>query len=178
MKYHFYILISLIVFFSSVKSITMTKKEVLKLDLKQYNEPGKCPEFGYNNNSFLPYECSFTFYCMDNICQPVTNSSSPYFEFIERNHNIKKYIRETCLNNDMNCTTEKCTVDSDCISNKCSNSTCIQGESLFTECSDVNDDSDFDHQVQIMKCGKPDKEECSSDDQCAGRCYYDYCHSH
>lgn len=177
MNFKFYILISLIILLQTVKGFT--KKEILKLDLKQY-QTGECPEFSGGRKS--SFNCSYNFYCIDDDnCQPDKDFTSPYFEYTEKDGNIKKYIKHMCTELDYktnSCSTETCSTDSDCISNHCFNSTCIaQGESLFTECSDLVDDSDKEIEVQMIKCGKPEGEICKSDKQCAGRCLSNACKS-
>jgi len=164
----------------SVHAITMTKEELLNLNLKDYEKTDVCPEFSYGkSNSFIEFSCGFSFYCLDdNNCQLDKNYTSPYFEFTENDGSIKKYIKGYCPKDFENCTTEICTADSDCLSNKCYNGVCIRGKSKFTECVDNVDDSDYEHPLQVIKCGKPDGEECYFDRQCPGRCVSNSCRSH
>jgi len=170
MNLKFILLFNLIVLLQLVKSVTvMTKKDILNLDLKQHIIGSTCPET--SGGTFLGFTCSFTFYCQgDDYCQPDTDIKSPFFEFTEKDGSIKKYIKTICPKEDHNCNTEKCTADSDCMSNSCFNNTCIQGQSLFTECSDNSDDSNKNNKLQVMKCGKLNGESCQKDNECAGKC--------
>jgi len=164
----YYFFVGLIALLYTVKGVTMTKKEVLNLELKKYNTHEKCPEF--SEKSEYPYKCSFTFYCIDDDnCQSDNNSTSPYFYFSEKDNTIKTYIKEYCFE-DSECSTEKCTIDSDCLSNNCKNSTCYAGKSLFTECSDIEDADFLNYGHHKMKCGRPDGESCNNSDECAGKC--------
>ncbi|ORX65065.1 hypothetical protein BCR32DRAFT_330440 [Anaeromyces robustus] len=182
MFFNFYILLSIIILLQVAKGITLSKEEVLKLNLKEYNSTN-CPEFSNGISSFDKNYCSYNFYCLDNYnCQSDKDINSKYFEFTDKDGNTKKYIKKICTEPKYpldECTTEKCTSDSDCLSNNCFNSTCISGgKSLFTECTDVWNNIDSDNQFQIMKCGKPHGEECKVDAQCAGICFDYTCSSH
>ncbi|KAL6617944.1 hypothetical protein U3516DRAFT_662115 [Neocallimastix sp. 'constans'] len=159
-------LIELIFSINGINGIKMTEKEILNLNLTQYNNANvKCPEFG------------FTFYCIDdNNCQS-DNYNSTFLEFIDNNGNIRKYMK-----ND-----ENCTEDSDCLSNKCLLNTCKPGNnSSFTECSDnyiyTSDSDDSQQGYQKIKCRKINGSQCNGRnqvDECAGHCNnLSYCESH
>jgi hypothetical protein len=159
---------------NSIKVNKMTKKEILSLDLKQYNGTEECPYYGYKS-SFLtdnyPSKCRYTFYCIDDDnCQFDKNPDSPFFEFIDNEGNVHKYIKDF---KDYNCK-----VDSDCLSNKCQYNICVNdGSSLFTECSDNYIVNEFNEFQQEMKCGKLDGVKCTDSSECAGGCS-DICESH
>ncbi|OUM56593.1 hypothetical protein PIROE2DRAFT_18730 [Piromyces sp. E2] len=138
-----------------------------------------CPEISGGVGFTYEFSCSYTFYCIDDNCQPDRNFDSPFFEYTETNGNVTKYIKRICPKESAEggkCTTEKCTTDSDCMSNKCFNGVCVSennssSPSIFTECSDVVDDADMKNQFQKMKCGRLNGEKCTGDGQCAGRCF-------
>jgi len=144
----------------------MTKREILSLDLKQYNNTEECPYFGYEN-LFLSkkclFKCGYTFYCIDNDnCQFDKDPNSRFFEFIDNEGNIQRYIKDF---QDYNCT-----VNSDCLSNNCQYNICYSGNGFFTECSDNYFVNKFKEFQQEMKCGKLDGNECSDSSECAGIC--------
>jgi hypothetical protein len=147
----------------------MKKNDVLKIDLSQYKDKDKCPEYstGYVND----IACSFRFFCLDDECQSYKNEQ--YLEFVNKNGQKQKYIAGICNEHDKNCSTEKCMADSDCISNKCLNNICVEGgNSVFTECTDKHKGA-FQPTKTEMVCGKLQGEKCSKDEECAGKCYYD-----
>jgi len=154
----------------------MTKKEALKINVKKYNSHDKCPE--YSEKSEFPNKYSFIFYCIDdNNCQSDNNSTSPYFYFTDKDNKVIPYIKEYC-NDDLECKPKaKCTSNSDCLSNNCTNSACYQGRSLFTECSNIEDTDSFYYGHHKMKCGRPNGEDCTDSDQCAGKCIWNRCYS-
>jgi len=113
----------------------MSKDEVKNL-FKDENDIDKCL------NDDNTEKCSQRFICLDDTCQSV-NKTSTYMEFPDKNGVNKQYIAEYCfpdklkwIDGEEGCTTEKCTADTDCISNKCTNGVCVLSKSTpFTECS-------------------------------------------
>lgn len=173
MNYKLYYIIGLIILLNTVGSIKITKDEILKRvterNEKDLQEFGFCGELKDYSN--YKHNCTFMFYCIsEDNCQPDKNPNSPIFEFSDDDGNIQKYIKNN--NSDY-----KCTVNTDCLSNLCVNSTCVAGgESIFTECSD---NFNLVNYFQIMNCGKVNYDKCDDDDECAGDyCYHNLCRSH
>jgi len=150
----------------------MKKDEVLKMDLSQYKDVSKCPDysFGIRTNK-KGKNCSFRFFCLGDNCQSI-NNTTPLVDFTYKGEVTKKFITNYCYPNQISnndCITSKCTTDSDCISNKCDNGVCIVNDhSPFTECTDVY----LSGKVKMV-CGKIEHEQCSKDEECTGTCYYD-----
>jgi len=138
----YFLIIGIITLLHFVMSITMTKEEVLKIKVSKYDTHDKCPE--YAEKDTYPDDYSFTFYCIDDSnCQFDNNSTSPYFYFTDKNNEVIPYIKEYCYD-DQECEPSvKCTSNSDCLSNNCTNSACYQGRSLFTECFNIEDADSF-----------------------------------
>jgi len=150
----------LVLLFNIVNSIKLTKDEVLSLTVFQEYDNITCPEYSYKDKERTDSSrCYYTFYCIsDDNCQSDIDPKSPYFEFVEDSGNIRKYAKNK----------RACTQDSDCLSNVCTNSTCVAGgKSQFTECIDRLDVSS---NITKTYCGRLDGEECSLDSQCAGEC--------
>jgi len=163
MNYKTQFLMALIFLYNFVHGIKMTRKEVLNIFYdKRINDT--CPEYSYtlDNNS----SCHFTFYCIDDDnCQSISDPNSSFVEFVKNDGSIHKYLKNN----------NACSVDSECLSNSCSNSTCIaDGKTLFTECIDR---TDVLNDYTKMFCGRLEGEKCSFDSQCAGECDYDTCNS-
>ncbi|OUM68469.1 hypothetical protein PIROE2DRAFT_58030 [Piromyces sp. E2] len=166
---NYYFFIGIILFIQTINAISMKKEDILKIDLTQFKDKNKCPEYstGYIND----IACSFRFFCLDNECQSYKNEQ--YLEFTNKEGKKQKYIAGICKANNKNCTTAKCMADSDCISNKCMNNVCVEGgNSIFTECNDMNK-GPFQPTVTEIVCGKLQGEKCNKDEECAGKCYND-----
>jgi len=177
--HNYYFLVCLVFFIQAIQAISMTKDEVLKINLSKYEvDSDKCPDYSLGKQNNL--NCSFRFICLDDDCQSIKPGTS-YLEFKDKQGVTKKYISEYCYPSQLKlashqggCSTEKCTADTDCISNKCVNGTCmVNNNSPFTECTDVTKPSLLNSFRTKMVCGKLEHEECSKDDECAGKCYHE-----
>jgi len=161
------VILGLVFCVNAIRSMTMTKDEVLKfkvIEHKYYN--ADCPNYSYN--SFNGIACSFRFICLEDVCQTV-NLDTDYLEFSN-----KKYIAQYCSLPGFrfgSCKTPKCSSDTDCISNHCEDGVCLEGDhSPFTECRDTYQKNDNQKDPVYMVCGRLDGEKCSEDQECAGIC--------
>ena len=76
-----------------------------------------------------------------------------------------KPILKICPNNDSDCTTDKCTKNSDCLSGVCLNNSCVNNGYMVHDiyrCS-VNDEIDTKY---TMKCKKVNGMSCGNDSEC------------
>jgi len=145
----------------------MNKKDILNLNAKSFSADN-CPE--YSKYDVYKDWCSFKFYCKGEIC---ANTNNGIIELPEGN-TTKKYIVDICQPDSTNCHTKNaCTMDNDCLSNKCFNSTCIaNGNSPITMCTD-----NYSYSVILSEsssktvCALSNGEKCKKDKDCAsGKC--------
>ncbi|OUM64907.1 hypothetical protein PIROE2DRAFT_8217 [Piromyces sp. E2] len=147
--------------------IVMNKNDILELRADS-TENGNCKE--YSTFDISKGWCTFKFYCKGEIC---ANEVDGFVELPEGN-STKKYIPNVCQPDQLeNCSAgNKCTMDSDCLSNKCFNSTCIANEkSPVIMCTDNYLYNTFLGSSSKTVCGLSNGEKCSKDSDCAsGKC--------
>jgi len=142
---------------------------ILSINAKSFGNDN-CPE--YSEYDVYKDKCSFKFYCKDEIC---ANDNEGIIELPEGN-TTKKYIVDICQPDSKNCNTRnKCTMDTDCLSNECFNSTFIANEkSPVTMCTD-----NYSYNVILFSsnsktvCALSNGEKCNKDKDCASGKYGD-----
>jgi len=135
--------------------------------------------FGLTKDEVLKLENGH-FYCKDDICALANNNGidSNDFDIItipnKEGKNVT-YIVETCSATDIGlnlCSSKECTVDSECLSNKClEGHCCFNEDNPITECQYVrtvhNDPLFGDPKGYRMQCGLPRGDKCNSNDDCS-----------
>lgn len=164
------ILVVLVLLVSGIQGITMSKDDVINFKVVDYNyNKAECPKYSYD--AFNGIACSFRFICLEDDCQSVTKDTN-YLKFSNTTQS-KEYIVKYCTIPDYRyngCATPKCSTDSDCISNRCEDGVCLEGDqSPFTECRDTYQKEDHKDPA-YMVCGRLEGERCSEDRECAGVC--------
>jgi len=154
--------------FTIVNGETFNKNKILNMDLSK-DKPKNCPSY---SNGYYGYSCEYHFYCRGEECS--TKNSNFLAKFTNTNGKKEKLIPDTCneytLENE-NCTTKHCYGDSECLSNRCINKTCMVNEaSPVEECMNtVTYNSQEFKYTPEMYCGKSNNEPCEHDDECASR---------
>ncbi|ORY36570.1 hypothetical protein LY90DRAFT_511466 [Neocallimastix californiae] len=145
--------------FHSIYGKFYTKDEILKLK----------GESSYNTE----------FYCKDDVC---VSKEDDYAEFPDGNGNVTRYITKAChydsLVKDECYSSKKCTIDSECLSNKCLNSTCIfNEENPIVYCTNEYSFNAFlNRRKSIMHCGKAPMDSCTEKKDCGSNvCVESYC---
>jgi len=117
-----------------------------------------------------------SFYCKDNICVSTDyNYNDSIIEIPDENGNKKKYITHTCTYDDIKikkCNVLKnCTIDSECLSNKCFDNRCVfNNETSIIHCDAIYTPSTlFKKKSSYMYCGKPYGETCINNDECSSK---------
>jgi hypothetical protein len=140
--------------YGSLKRRTKSKEEVLKLDLCH---DGHCD---YPN-----------FYCKDDICVEYYYENK-IIEFQNKEGKKESYIVELCTSADIEsgkCFGKKCTLDSQCISNKCTNHYCTVNEDtpvVYCEAA-YRYNYIIGDNYEVMHCGKPYNYKCKNGDECS-----------
>jgi len=164
----FFILIS-----NTSYCITMTKNEVLKIDIKKYKKESDCPEYsdGYDEKN---KHCTFRFFCRDNYCSSADDKG--IIKLYNKEQQLENLTSISCysqINSTPICQDDRaaCTKDSDCFTNNCSNNVClVKSGSPTTECID---DYYYSHLLNVYKakmhCGLGQYEICKKNDDCASK---------
>jgi len=169
-----FIYIILIILISNTSyCITMTKKEVLDIDIKKYKKESDCPKYsdGYDEKN---KHCTFRFFCRDDYCStPDENGIVKLFNKEYQLENLNSFSCSSQFNSTPTCIDDRaaCTKDSDCFTNNCSNNVCIiKSGSPTTECID---EYYYSHLLYIYKakmhCGLGQYEICKKDKDCASK---------
>ncbi|OUM60184.1 hypothetical protein PIROE2DRAFT_14107 [Piromyces sp. E2] len=151
-----------------VSGEVFNKNKILGMEIKK-DKPKNCPSYsdGYSGHS-----CEYHFYCRGDECS--TKDSQSLVKFTNANGEEEKFIPDTCsefsLENE-NCTTKHCYGDTECLSNRCVNKTCMVNEaSPVMECMNtITYNSQKFKYTPEMYCGKSNHEPCEYDDDCASR---------
>jgi len=134
--------------------------------------------YGLTKNEVLNGSDHSPFYCKDDICVEDSYENRIDLGTIiipnSQGKNIT-YITDTCSMNDIDlnlCFSKECTVDTECLSNKC-----VKGHCAFNEANPivhcqyvrtVHDDPLFgDPHGFKMQCGLPKGDKCNSNDDCS-----------
>jgi len=178
---YIYILICLYIIMQSVYSETMSKSEVLQIKLKRTNSK-KCPSYSEGYKNFF---CQYRFFCRGEFCS-TKNKRSSVVEFKNADGKTERFIPDTCTEEGLRidlCHTAKCYEDSDCLSNKCINRTCIVNEAYpITQCVNMETYNTLEFKYTAeMNCGLSENEKCELNEDCAsrnctdtGHCLYHY----
>jgi len=168
---------TILLFVNIINCKIMNKQEVLDIKINDYIND--CPDYSDGFDMGKGW-CSFTFYCRDNICGTIDEHG--IVELPENNDitKTKRYIADVCQPENIgtpNCdysdeyhTRSNCTMDSDCLSNKCIKSTCIINDaSPVIKCMDYYHFNVLIGDSGKMVCAKPDGIKCKKNNECASR---------
>jgi len=138
------------------KGVVLRKDEVLKITNEYY----------------------ISFFCKNDTCVSVDGYSDRTIEIPDENGNLIKYISLTFPYDEIklekpNCL-EKCTTDSQCLSNKCFYNCCVfNDETPIVHCDDIySRPTLFKERSSYMHCGKAWKDSCKTNDECSSKKMY------
>ncbi|OUM61582.1 hypothetical protein PIROE2DRAFT_12362 [Piromyces sp. E2] len=128
-------------------------------------------------------EYFISFYCKNNTC---VSASYEYDEktvvIPDENGNMIQYITQTCTLDNIEyniCSSEeRCTTDSQCLSNKCFRNYCVFNDATpIVHCDDIySSPFYFKERSSYMYCGKAYGDTCETDDECSSKnCYKGTC---
>ena len=129
-------------------------------------------------------EYFLSFFCKNDTCVSTSYDYGDYIiEIPDGNGNMIKYITETCTYDELKTYNSgcinKCTSDSQCLSNKCSRNCCVfNDETPVVHCDDIyTPPLYFKERSSYMYCGKAYKDTCKTDDECSSKkCYGGNCY--
>eukprot|EP00833_Pecoramyces_ruminatium_P018685 jgi/Orpsp1_1/1192717/evm.model.d7180000095359.1 len=142
----------------------LSQEDVLSLTIPNCKVDKDCPS---DSRGCIYESCFFKFYCRGNECVSSTNSTYFYSdESLKKKKSKKKgFIYQVCTEaaiEKKNCSTPKCTVDSDCFSNYCVNNVCMANEYLpIIKCNNK-----YENGINYMKCSKNVFERCENNNEC------------
>jgi len=138
--------------------------------------------YGLTKDEVLKSESYDQYYCKDDICVSTRDSDIGYIIIPNKEGVNATYITDTCSTNDIEldlCTSEECSVDADCLSNKCLKGHCTYNEaSPIVYCERIrtvhNNPIFGDPYGYKMNCGLPRGDKCKTNEDCSSLNCADY----